>query len=670
MTRPTSRPDDRVARARVVLERLSPHVDEGRFAITRAVGDRVEVEVDAFADGHDMIAVELAYRHDGDSDWTRAAMREVGNDRWAGAFAVDRLGAYRYTVRAWIDEFGTWRRGLARNVEAGNEVDVDVLIGAGLLRAAAARTSRPASTQLTSWAVRLEDTAAAIDARIALALADEVAELCRAAPDLAHATEWPVPYRCWCERERARFSSWYELFPRSASPTPGAHGTLADVAGRLDEIAAMGFDVLYLPPIHPIGRVARKGPNNAVDAAPGDVGSPWAIGSADGGHDAVHPQLGGMDDLRELVAAARARGIEVALDLALQCAPDHPWVTEHPQWFRARPDGSVQYAENPPKRYQDIYPIDFSTADWPALWEAIAAVVAHWIDAGIRIFRVDNPHTKPFVFWEWLIARVHADDPGIIFLSEAFTRPKVMRRLAKLGFTQSYTYFAWRNSRDELTDYLTELTQSEMREYFRPNLWPNTPDILTEYLQTGGRPAFIARLVLAATLSSNYGIYGPAFELCANTPVAPGSEEYLDSEKYQIGTWDREAPWSLRGLIGRINDIRRQHPALQRNDTLAFHPTDNPHLLCYSKTDDERRDRIVCVVNLDPHFTQSGWTNLRFDALALDDRPFPVVDLIGDTHAEWQGAFNFVRLDPHELPAHIFAIGHHARTEQDFEYFE
>lgn len=669
MTSPHRLPDDRTARGRVVLEDLSPGVDGGRFAIARTVGDIVTVEIDAFAEGQDLIAVELCHRRLGEAVWTAAAMHELGNDRWAGAFAVTELGVYEYGARGWIDEFGTWRRGLERNADAGNDISVDILIGAALIRAAADRAGKADAKRLRAWAAELADDATRIDERVVRATDEQLTALCRTYADRTHCAEWDRPYRCRAERTRARFSTWYELFPRSAAADPGRHGTFADVAARLDEIAEMGFDVLYVPPIHPIGRMARKGRNNSTAATAEDVGSPWAIGSAEGGHDAIHPELGTLEDLRALIAAAAAHGIEIALDLALQCAPDHPWVSDHPQWFQARPDGSIQYAENPPKRYQDIYPIDFSTEDWAALWDAIAELVDYWIAQGVRTFRVDNPHTKPFAFWEWLIDRVHERHPDVIFLAEAFTRPKVMRRLAKLGFTQSYTYFAWRNSRDELVEYLTELTGSDMREYFRPNFWPNTPDILTAYLQTGGRPAFIARLVLAATLSSNYGIYGPAFELGEHVPATPGSEEYLNSEKYEIRSWQRDGAWTLRDLIGRVNRIRREHPALQRNESLVFHPTDNPQLICYSKTDAAADDQILCVVNLDPRYTQSGWTDLRMYDLGLGNEPFYVEDLVGATHTEWRGARNFIQLDPQVVPAHIFAIRRDVRTEHDFNYF-
>jgi len=668
MIAPSDVPEDRIARGRVVLEGLSPGVDGGRFAICRTIGDRVWVEVDAFAEGHDLIDVELRYRHSDDAEWATEQMTDLGNDRFGAAFVVTRLGMYEYTVAGWIDEFGTWQRGLTRNADAGNDVSVDILIGAALARAAAGRASGPPARSMRAWAVDIEDAETPLAERIARASDERITRHCRAHADRSHATECPQPYRCRAERERARFSSWYEIFPRSAANGP-RHGTLRDVLTRLDAIAEMGFDVVYLPPIHPIGAVARKGRNNQTTAAIGDVGSPWAIGSREGGHTAIHPGLGTFDDLDALVAATHAHGMELALDLALQCAPDHPWVTQHPEWFRSRPDGSIQYAENPPKRYQDIYPIDFTTTAWPALWEAIADVIDVWIARGIRVFRVDNPHTKPFAFWEWLIDRIHRDHPDVIFLAEAFTRPKVMQRLAKLGFTQSYTYFAWRNSRDEIVDYLTELTRTNQREYFRPNFWPNTPDILTAYLQTGGRPAFITRLVLAATLSSNYGIYGPAFELGEHTPVDPGSEEYLNSEKYEIRVWDHDSQWSLAKLIARVNAIRRSHPALQRNEGLVFHGTDNPALVCFSKTDPSGEDRILCVVNLDPRYTQSGWTDLRLDALGLDGGGFQVEDLLGATTTGWAGAHNFVQLDPQVLPAHIFTIRHHVRTEHDFNYF-
>jgi starch synthase (maltosyl-transferring) len=432
----------------------------------------------------------------------------------------------------------------------------------------------------------------------------------------------------------------------------------------------MGFDVLYFPPIHPIGRINRKGKNNTLDPSPDDVGSPWAIGAKEGGHKAVHPELGTLEDFRALVAKAKQYGIEIAMDIAFQCAPDHPYVKEHPSWFRWRPDGTVQYAENPPKKYQDIYPFHFETEDWKALWQELKSIFDFWIEQGVHIFRIDNPHTKPFALWEWLITEIKKEHPNVIFLAEAFTRPKVMHRLAKLGYTQSYTYFAWRNTQGELIEYLTELTQQQGREYFRPNFWPNTPDILNEYLQFGGRPAFITRLILAATLSSNYGIYGPAFELLENKPLKPGSEEYLDSEKYEIKSWDLDRSDNLRELIGLVNRIRRRNPALQQNWNLCFHPVDNEEIICYSKWTDDLSDIILVTVNLDPHHTQSGWVNLALDKLGLENQQsFQVHDLLGDEHYLWHGARNYVELNPRRIPAHIFRLHRRTRTERDFDYF-
>jgi starch synthase (maltosyl-transferring) len=490
------------------------------------------------------------------------------------------------------------------------------------------------------------------------------------APDRQFATSYSLALQVMVDRPLARCSAWYELFPRSCSPTPGQHGTFADCAARLPSIAQMGFDVLYLPPIHPIGEAHRKGENNTVGAKPDDVGSPWAIGSAAGGHRAIHPQLGTAEDFRRLVTQARASGIEIALDLAWQCSPDHPYVTEHPEWFRQRPDGTIQYAENPPKQYQDIYPFHFETDHWQALWDELKGVVLHWIAQGVTVFRVDNPHTKPLRFWEWLIAEVKRAHPDVIFLAEAFTRPKVMYHLAKVGFSQSYTYFTWRNTKEELQQYLTELTQTEVCEYFRPNFWPNTPDILSEYLQFGGRPAFVVRLILAATLSANYGVYGPAFELGEHTPKEPGSEEYLDSEKYQLRHWDVQQPESLRELITRINRVRRDNPALHSNTGLHFHTVANDELLCYSKATPDLANIMLMVVNLHPHHVQAGWLELDLAALGLAaNTPYQVHDLVSEARFLWQGARNYAELHPEVMPAHIFRVRRRTRTEHDFDYY-
>lgn len=454
------------------------------------------------------------------------------------------------------------------------------------------------------------------------------------------------------DREKARFSTWYELFPRSCAPELGGHGTFEDCEEWLPYVASMGFDVLYLPPIHPIGRSFRKGKNNAIAADPRDVGSPWAIGAEAGGHTSIHPELGTLEDFRHLIAKAKDYGLEIALDLAFQCTPDHPYVRQHREWFRTRPDGTIQYAENPPKKYQDIYPFDFETDHWRELWQELKSVILFWIVQGVRIFRVDNPHTKILAFWEWVIPAIQDRYPDVIFLSEAFTRPRMMYRLAKLGFSQSYTYFAWRNTKQELTDYFQELTATPVTEYLRPHLWPNTPDILTEFLQAGGRPAFMIRLVLAATLGANYGIYGPAFELCENIPREPGSEEYLNSEKYELKHWDVASPMSLRHFITRINHVRRQNPALQTDRGLRFHETDNPMLICYSKAP------ILTVVNLDPFHKQSGWVNLDLTFLGLDTgNPFQARDLLGGGNYVWRGSHNYVELTPGSLPAHILQLG-------------
>jgi starch synthase (maltosyl-transferring) len=472
------------------------------------------------------------------------------------------------------------------------------------------------------------------------------------------------------DRQRAGFSTWYEMFPRSCSNQPGKHGTLRDCEARLPYVAGMGFDVLYLPPIHPIGETHRKGKNNNPLAGPDDVGSPWAIGSKEGGHVAVHPELGTLEDFRRLVAKAREYSMEIAMDIAFQCSPDHPYVKKHPEWFRWRPDKSVQYAENPPKKYEDIYPFDFETERWQELWAELRDVLYFWLDQGVRVFRVDNPHTKPFGFWEWIIAQVKEKHPEVIFLSEAFTRPKVMYQLAKLGFSQSYTYFAWRNTKWELTRYFSELYQSDVREYFRANLWPNTPDILTEYLQMGGRPAFMARLVLAATLGANYGIYGPAFELCENRPRQLGGEEYLDSEKYEIRRWDLDRPESLKEVIARVNKIRRENQALQSDWNLRFHQVDNEKLIAYSKHTADLSNIVLVVVNLDPHHTHGAWLDLDLDSLGIQpQQSYQVHDLLGDARFLWYGSKNYVELDPKVVPAHIFRLRRRIRTERDFDYF-
>ncbi|MER3398550.1 MAG: alpha-1,4-glucan--maltose-1-phosphate maltosyltransferase [Chloroflexota bacterium] len=648
---------------RVVIGRIYPEIDGGRFPVKRVVGERVTVEADIFADGHDELACELLYRKEGWPSWQAMPMVSLGNDRWRAEFTVGELGRYFYTVRAWVDRFKTWRRDLRQRLEAGQDLTAEWPVGAELVEAAARRAEGADRRRLLDLAQALRTDG---PERVAVAFGEELDRLMGAYPDLEAATRYDRELAVIVDPVLARFGAWYEMFPRSVwstDPEPHfvggklRHGTFRDCETRLEYIAGLGFDVVYLPPIYPIGRTNRKGRNNSLTAGPDDPGSPWAIGGPEGGHTAVHWALGTLEDFRRLVAKARTLGLEVALDLAFHCSPDHPYVREHPEWFRRRPDGTIRYAENPPKKYEDIYPFDFETPCWTTLWAELKAVVEFWVGQGVRIFRVDNPHTKPFAFWEWLIGQIKAEHPDVIFLSEAFTRPKVMYHLAKLGFSQSYTYFAWRNTKPELTEYLTELTRTEIREYFRPNLWPNTPDILTEYLQRGGRPAFMVRFILAATLSASYGIYGPAFELCLNVPREPGSEEYLDSEKYELKYWRIDDPASLRDLIGRVNRIRRENPALHANDSLRFHPTDNDQLICYSKHTPGFENLIVVVVNLDPHHVQAGTVDLQIHELGLDpDRPYLVHDLLTGASYTWHGWRNYVELNPHTLPAHIFRV--------------
>ncbi len=664
-------PDE--GRIRAVIESVTPQVDGGRFAVKRVVGDEFDVEADCFADGHDAVLAMLCWRRGQDEQWHAVPMTAIGNERWRGRIRLGEVGRCWYTVTAWVDAFESWRRDLARRVEP-DDIRMAGLIGAELIEETAERaTIGDDRERLAAWARRLRDAsqAAGADPQALKALGLDVrfGEIAARHPDRRFAAVHPM-LPLDIDRPLARFGAWYELFPRSTAPVAGAHGTLRHCADRLADIAAMGFDVLYLPPIHPVGRERRKGPNNALVAAPEDVGSPWAIGAAEGGHLAVHPLLGTVEDLRYLIARAREHGLELALDIALQCAPDHPWLTEHPEWFRRRPDGSVQYAENPPKKYQDIYPFDFETGDWQAMWEALAGIFRHWIAEGVRIFRVDNPHTKAFPFWEWAIASIRHDHPDVIFLAEAFTRPRVMHRLAKLGFTQSYTYFTWRNTRAELTEYFSELAHGPGADYFRPNVWPNTPDILPEYLQLGGRPAFVVRLVLAATLAATYGIYGPAFELMEHVPREPGSEEYLNSEKYQLREWELDRADSLAALIGRVNRVRRDNPALHENTSLRFLAIDNDQLIAYSKTAEAGDNIIIVVANLDPHNVHSGWLELDLDAFGITPgTSFQMHDLLSGARYLWSSARNFVRLDPQRMPAHLFVLRRRVRSERDFDYF-
>ena len=663
-------------RARAVIDAVLPCVDGGRFAVKRVAGDKVQVTAHCFTDGHDALRVLLAWWREGDAESARheVLMTLRYNDEWLADFTPPAPGRYFYTVFAWVDAFESWHHELVRRVDV-DDIRLAARIGAIEIAAAAERAGGEDRATLAQWARSLEEEALAgrMDATElkALALDEALAAVAARYPDRRLQTRFGADLPLIVDRERARFSAWYELFPRSAGDHEGRHGNFKDVRARLPLIAGMGFDVLYFPPIHPVGREQRKGKNNALVTEAGDVGSPWAIGAVEGGHKAILKDLGTPEDFRELVAAALAQGLEVALDIAFQCAPDHPYVKEHPAWFKWRPDGSVQYAENPPKKYQDIYPFNFESDDWQALWLELKSVLDHWIGQGVNIFRVDNPHTKAFAFWEWAITEVKREHPGVIFLAEAFTRPKVMHRLAKLGFSQSYTYFTWRNNKETLVEYFTELAQGPGREYFRPNPWPNTPDILHEQLQGGHEAMFKARLVLAATLAASYGIYGPAYELLQHLPRNPGSEEYLDSEKYQLRHWDWSPEAGLRPFVTRVNRIRRANPALHANRSLRFLPIGNDQMIAYAKQSDDGANVVVTVVNLDPHNTQSGWLELDPTSIGVEpDQPYQMHDLLSDQRFVWQGSHHFVQLDPQRVPAHIMAVRRRLRSEQDFDYYQ
>ncbi len=675
----------REGRRRVIIEGVTPQVDCGRFPIKRVVGEEIEVRADIFTDGHDEVAASLLFRREGERRWQEHPFEYVINDRWRSSFTVETMGRWEYTIEAWVDHFRTWIDDYAKKRAAEVDTDIDLVIGGGLVEAAAERAEKAArrcrrsgdqegaeraredAARLKDQARLLQDDKAPIDERRELALSPELLAAGSAYPDRELSNTYRQRLEVWVDRPKARFSAWYEFFPRSCGEGT-RHAGLKDCEKHLEYVAAMGFDVAYLPPIHPIGLTKRKGPNNRVVAGPEDPGSPWAIGGREGGHKSIHPQLGSEQDLRSFIRRAEELGMEVALDIAFQASPDHPWVEEHPEWFRWRPDGTVQFAENPPKKYEDIYPINFESEDWQALWEELEQVMLHWVALGVKIFRVDNPHTKPFAFWEWAIAEIQREHPEVLFLAEAFTRPKVMYRLAKLGFSQSYTYFAWRNAKWELEQYFTELTQTEAVEFFRPNVWPNTPDILTEYIQFGGRPAAMVRLFLAATLSANYGVYGPAFELVETAPREPGSEEYLNSEKYEIRDWDLAHPHSLRELIALVNRIRRENPALHANRSLRFHGIDNEQLIAYSKRTEDGENVILAIVNLDPYNTHSGWTALDLRELNVEtDHSYYAEDLLGGAKYVWQGAHNFVQLEPGT--AHIFRVRPQLRSETDFNTY-
>ena len=641
-------------RRTVVIEAVAPAVDCGRYPVKREVGAVLEVSADIFKDGHDVLAAYLRYRRAGERAWRETPMRHVDNDRWAGEFTLEANGRYQYTIEALPDPFRSWLADLEKRRAADQDLTSALREGTQLVRAAAERAKGADRAALVACADRIERAATQTEAA-AVAVEAELGEWMRRHLDRSEATWAARELEVVVDRERARFAAWYEFFPRSQAAVDRS-ATFAEATAQLERAAAMGFDVVYLPPIHPIGRAHRKGRNNTLVARPGEPGSPWAIGGAEGGFTAVHPDLGTLDDFDRFVARARQLGLEVALDLTIQCSPDHPWVREHPEWFFHRPDGTIKYAENPPKKYEDVYPVNFLCADPRPLWEEMRRVLEFWIGHGVHTFRVDNPHTKPVKFWEWLIRAVQDEHPDVIFLAEAFTRPKMMRVLAKSGFTQSYTYFTWRNEKQELIDYLTEITGPPMADYFRGNLWPNTPDILHETLQRGGRPAFKTRLALAATLSSLYGIYS-GYELCENTPREPGSEEYLNSEKYEykVRAWD--APGNLVDYVTRINRIRRENRALHGYANLRFYGADDPNILFYGKMTPARDNLVFVAANLDPFAAHGCLVDVPIAALGIGaSQPYRMRELITDREYEWRGPRGYVDLHPDVEPAQIFVL--------------
>jgi starch synthase (maltosyl-transferring) len=638
---------------RVIITNVYPAVEFGKYTAKAVVGDEILFSASVFGDGHDLISASLYLKEAGKETPVELPMKFLTNDHWEVPYIFPQVGRFEFWVEGWEDHFKNWKHGLLKKFEAGQDLQVELQIGILLLEKAAVALASESATIL-KWIERIknaEDVAAAVTAA---EHEDLESLLYKYRPDDIISRSEPLQIEI--ERKKAGYSTWYELFPRSSSSEPGKHGTFNDVVKLLPRVAQMGFDVLYFPPIHPIGEKNRKGKNNSLEPVAGDPGSPWAIGNRKGGHKTIHPELGTLRDFRKLVEAATSYDIEIAMDIAFQCAPDHPYVKEHPQWFNWRPDGTVQYAENPPKRYEDILPFNFETDDWENLWAELKSVIDFWIDNGIRIFRIDNPHTKAFKFWEWTITEVRNQHPEVLFLAEAFTRPRIMERLAKVGFNQSYTYFTWRNTKKEIEEYMEELTKTGMRYYFRPNFWPNTPDILPPALIHGGENAHIMRLILAGTLSSNYGLYGPVYEFGLNEPHGK-KEEYVDNEKYEIHHWDWDKYSRIKEIIIRLNKIRKDNTALQSTWNIEFAETNNDQIICYTKVDQQTGNRLIVVVNLDVHHTQSANVRLPIPELNLTyDSGFRVRDLLSGHIYNWQGEWQYVELNPYQMPAHIFRI--------------
>jgi len=638
---------------RVVIENITPQLQCGAYFIKRIVGEGVTVWADVFPDGHDIIQAEVLYKHEKDKTPKEVRMEDQGNDVYRADFRVDKQGFYEYKIRAWIDRPLNWQHGIEAKLEDGQHVRSELLEGVQYLEYLKKQLPAKDQETLSKWITSFQDEAQ-YEAAAKAATSERLHRWFLAYPQRRLATV-SKPLEVYVDRQKANFSTWYEFFPRSASAEPGKHGTFKDCERLLPRIAGMGFDTLYFPPIHPIGEVNRKGKNNATEAGEGDSGVPWGIGSRHGGHKAIHPELGTEKDFRSLIAKASEHHLEIAMDLAFQAAPDHPYVDEHPEWFRKRPDGSIQYAENPPKKYQDIVNFNFESKDYKALWDELLGVTLHWVAMGVKIFRVDNPHTKPYFLWHWLIANVKKDHPDVLFLAEAFSRPKVMQQLAKQGFSQSYTYFTWRVDKQELIDYVVELTQTEMREYYRPNFWPNTPDINPYHLQGTHEAMHLIRYALAATMCGNIGIYGPVFEYMV-TDALPGKEEYLHCEKYEIRHWDWSAENKITYLISRINQARKDHPALQQTNNVHFCFIENDQLLAFYKWNDDRSDEVLAIISLDSHNAQEGFVQLPLDAMGLGQAPrLQLNDLMTDNRYIWSSEWNFVALSPN-LPFHIFQI--------------
>ncbi|MBR9921018.1 MAG: alpha-1,4-glucan--maltose-1-phosphate maltosyltransferase [Bacteroidetes bacterium] len=643
-------------RNRVIIENVRPEIDGGRHFIKRIQNERIDVQANIFADGHDVVRASLHFRESGKRTWQEVYMSSLGNDEWAASFRPENIGFYQYKIEAWIDHLQTWLNGFYKKQADGQHMAVELEIGAELLSKTAALYSKTKAKPLLDAEKQLRDKKGYKEA-VKLVLSPEFAQMVLAFPMKQFQTEYEKELRVKVGRPKELYSSWYEFFPRSAG-NGTEHGTFKDCINQLPRIAELGFDVLYLPPIHPIGEINRKGKNNAVQAQDGEPGSPWAIGSKDGGHKSIHKELGTLTDYKKLIREAAKHDIEIALDLAFQCAPDHPYIKEHPEWFVWRPDGTIAYAENPPKKYQDIVPLNFETKDWKNLWNELLEVTLYWVKQGVKIFRVDNPHTKALPFWEWMIDQVNKKHPEVIFLSEAFTRPRVMAGLAKAGFTQGYTYFAWRTNKEEMEEYLTELSKTEWREFFRPNFWPNTPDILPYELMGAGSNTFVKQLLLAATLSSNYGLYGPAYEMMDNQGNFNGKEEYLNSEKYEIKKYDWTKRNRLTDAMTRINKIRKENPALQDTYNIHFTRTDNDKLMSYIKLTEDRSNIIWCIANFDTQNGQSGFVEVPKDVLGITSQHvhLQVTDLLTGATYHWFNDWNYIELHPGKWPMHIFRV--------------